>query len=309
MRVVGIEKGVTINCAFVEKMNPKALAEKLLQSAEQTPSGIAFQALDHPQVREAVAQLAAKNIPALMLMSDLSGTERIAYVGTDNRAAGRTAGLLMGRFVPTAGKIALLWGGQLYRSHEEREIGFRSILRSDFSQLEVIDLIEGHDDAEENYNQVLLMLDRYSDLVGIYNVGGGNRGIVCALAERERSNDITLIGHNLTVTTHRYLLDGSMDAIIHQDMRAAARMAVTALIDHRNQHKASVERLPVEIIVKENLLGRFASDIFRNIDLEGHANVRYGVALPLCCSDHCSHRLLCQIARRCRDHDIDRALD
>ena len=256
MRVAGLEQGVTIHCSYVEKMNPRALAEKLLESADKAHSGVAFQALDHPQVRDAVAQLVANGVPVLALMSDLHGAERIAYVGTDNRAAGRTAGLLMGRFTHTKGKIALLWGGQLYRSHEEREIGFRSILRSDFPQLEVIDLVEGHDDVEANYQQILLMLDRHPDLIGIYNVGGGNQGIVRALTERERHHGIILIGHNLTVTTQRYLLDGSMDAIIHQDMRAAARMAVAALIDHCKQRKVSVERLPVEIILKENLLGR-----------------------------------------------------
>ena len=256
MRTIGHENRVAVTCSFVEKMNPTALAAKLTEGLKRGKSGIVFQALDHPLVRDAVAQLAAKGIPTLALMSDLHGSEVCAYVGTDNRAAGRTAGLLMGRFARTAGKVAVLWGGQLYRSHEEREIGFRSVLRSEYPQFEVLDLVAGHDDVQGNYDQIRSVLDRLSDLVGIYSVGGGNRGVVRALTERKRAEDVILIGHNLTATTQRYLLDGSMDAVIHQDMRAAARMAVSALIDHCDRRPVSVEQLPIEIIVKENMLGR-----------------------------------------------------
>ena len=37
----------------------------------------------------------------------------------------------MGRFVRGTGKLAVVWGGQLFRSHEERESGFRSVLRAE----------------------------------------------------------------------------------------------------------------------------------------------------------------------------------
>src|SRR5690606_41278648 len=54
---------------------------------------------------------------------------RSAYVGLDNRAAGRTAGLLLGRFIgPRTGKVAMIAGSRHYRGHEEREMGFHHIL-------------------------------------------------------------------------------------------------------------------------------------------------------------------------------------
>ncbi len=247
---------VGVSCAFVEKMNPVALAEKLLECRAKGSPGVAFQALDHPLVRDAVSELSGTGIPALALMSDLGGSDIFAYVGTDNRAAGRTAGVLMGRFTRAAGKVAILWGGQLYRSHEEREIGFRSVVRSEYLHLEILDLVYGRDDAEDNYKQISSVLDHHDDLVGIYSVGGGIRGVVRALAERERARDIVLIGHNLTEVSQRFLLDGSIDAIIHQDMEAASSMAVRALVNQRAGLEVAPERLPVEILVKENMQGR-----------------------------------------------------
>ena len=52
---------------------------------------MAFMALEHPAVREAVNQLAERGVPTVTLISDIAHTSRAAYVGLDNRAAGRTA--------------------------------------------------------------------------------------------------------------------------------------------------------------------------------------------------------------------------
>ncbi|MBT3361387.1 MAG: LacI family DNA-binding transcriptional regulator [Rhodospirillales bacterium] len=252
-RDAGLESQVEVICSFVEKMNPIALAAKLMECAERGSSGLAFQALDHPEVRNTVTWLATQGMPTLALMSNLHGSEIIDYVGMDNRAAGRTAGQLMGRFLRSPGKVAVLWGGQLYCSHEEREMGFRSVLRSEYPQYEVLDLVSGRDDSENNYAQINAVLEERKDLVGIYNVGGGTRGIVQALTEHKRDREIIFVGHNLTERTQRYLLDGSMDVVIHQDMRTAANKAVTALIDFCERRTVSVERLPVQVVIKENL--------------------------------------------------------
>jgi LacI family transcriptional regulator len=50
-------------------------------------------------VREAVDELAEQGVPVVTLISDLSASRRVACVGLDNRAAGRTAAVLIGRFL------------------------------------------------------------------------------------------------------------------------------------------------------------------------------------------------------------------
>lgn len=257
LREAGRQANAAVVCAFVEKMNPAALAEKLTDCVDRGTGGIMFQALDHPLVREAVSRAAAKDVPMLALLSDLAGSEAFGYVGADNRAAGRTAGLLMGRFTRQPGKVAVLWGGQMYRSHEEREIGFRTLIRTEFPHLKMLDLVSGGDDPDGNYREICSVLDEHDDLVGIYSVGGGNRGVVQALADRGKSRSVVTIGHNLTATTHRFLVEGSMDAVIHQDLELAAGRAIAAMIHHGNGQTPGSERLPVEVIIRENIPNRF----------------------------------------------------
>jgi LacI family transcriptional regulator, galactose operon repressor len=252
---VGAQGNATIECVFTRKMEPSVLARKLRACAGQGVDAVAFQALDDPRVHEAVAELDSYGIPALSLLSGIESALTVGFVGIDNRAAGRTAGLLMGRFRCAQGQMAIVSGGQLYRSHEDREMGFRAILRSDFPEVDVVGAFSGNDDIGGNYRATAELLKRYPGLAGIYNVGGGNEGIVLALKEADLTGKVMLFGHNLTPKTHGYLLDGSMAVVVHQNMRNAARQTVDTLVAQLFGTPVHPALLPVEIITRENTLG------------------------------------------------------
>lgn len=75
----------------VDSFNPEALAQALLHHGKRY-DGLVMMALEHPQVREAVATLAERGVPVVTVISDLGNSQRVGYVGLDNRAAGLTAG-------------------------------------------------------------------------------------------------------------------------------------------------------------------------------------------------------------------------
>jgi LacI family transcriptional regulator len=247
---------------LVTSFNPKALADRLLSLAGDY-DGVAFMALEHPLVREAVVALHAEGIFVLTLISDLSNSPRAAFVGMDNRAAGRTAGLLLGRFIgatdASSNKVAMFAGSLSYRGHEEREMGFRHILAESFPELEVIGLREGQDDPASNYVLARALLEQHPDLVGIYNVGGASEGIARALAEariiNRRPRRVAFIGHGLTRETRAALVDGAIDAIINVPpemlMRSAARIFCN-LRDGRPP-ATGIDPIPIGIFLRENL--------------------------------------------------------
>lgn len=252
---VGAKGNATIECVFTKKMEPAVLARKLRACAGQGVDAVAFQALEDPRVRDAVEDLAARDIPSLALLSGIESPSIVGFVGIDNRAAGRTAGYLMGRLVRQPGSVAIVSGGRLYRCHEDREMGFRSSIRGDFAHVKVVETYCGHDDIEGNYREMRSLIDQRPDLIGIYNVGGGNEGVVRALRDAGAAGEIMLIGHNLTPKTQGYLLDGSMDVVLHQNMRRAAGQTADALIAHLEHRRFQPEIMPVEIITRENIQG------------------------------------------------------
>jgi LacI family transcriptional regulator len=99
--------------------------------------------------------------------------------------------------------------------------------------------VEGRDDNERTRVLAADLLSRQPDLVGLYSVGAGNRGIAAALEASGRAPDIVWIAHELTVHTRALLLRGVIDAIINQDpgheARSAARVSARPL-SGRSRH-------------------------------------------------------------------------
>jgi LacI family transcriptional regulator len=250
---------VRCQAEYIESFNPEALARQLLRHGKKS-DGIAFMALEHPMVREAVAELAERGVPTVTLISDLSNSRRAAYVGLDNRAAGRTAAYLIARFMgpPPRGrqpKVAMIAGSLSYRAHEEREAGFLHLFDEQYPQVQVVGLREGHDDADKNYQLSRALFEQHGDLAGLYNIGGGAEGIGRAIREAKLARKPVFIGHGLTPDTRALLIDGTLDAVITQNPQGAVMNCVRIfanLRDGREPH-SGVEQVRSQVIFRENL--------------------------------------------------------
>jgi LacI family transcriptional regulator len=239
----------------IEGFNPVVLADSLLRVGGRS-QGVAFIALEHPLVREAVNTLIDRKVPVVSMVSDLSNSRRLGYVGVDNRAAGRTAGHLLGRFVGQLnGQVAMIAGSLSYRGHEERELGFRQVLGEDFPNLRIVALREGQDDHARNYAAARDLLQQYPDLLGFYNIGAGSRGVAQALEEASKAKSVVFVGHELTHFTRRFLISGTMDAVINQNAR---HEIVNCLRMLTNCHAGidpitKIEPTRIEVFLRENL--------------------------------------------------------
>ena len=114
---------------------------------------------------------------------------------------------------------------------------------------------EGLDDADRNYRQTRMLLQRHPDLAGIYNIGGGPEGVGRALREARREKDTVFIGHGLTPETRRLLIDGTMDAVITQNPLNTLLSTVSIFANLRAGRAAEdgVEHPRSEIIFRENI--------------------------------------------------------
>lgn len=132
-------------------------------------------------------------------------------------------------------------------------MGFRTVLRSEFEHLKVLDAIRGFDDPRKNYEMARELLAYHDDLKGICSIGSGNRGIEKALLESGRKDDVTYVAFNLTPLTKQCLLSGVMDAVVHQDMARAADVAISAVVDRIVGRPVHIEPIPIEIIMRESI--------------------------------------------------------
>src|SRR6266849_2610490 len=124
--------------------------------------------------------------------SDAPQSNRTAYVGTDNVAAGRQAGGLIKEALPDGGKIMIFVGKKDARNAQERYQGLREALQG--SKVEIIDLRTDDADRVRAKSNVADTLVKYPDikgLVGLWSYNGP--AIVNALQEAGKLNQVKVI--------------------------------------------------------------------------------------------------------------------
>lgn len=210
-----------IGCSFDSVATAEAEASALAQLIEQRAAevdGIVLVAPEDPLINRAVRAVTGQGVPVVCLTTDLPNSGRTAYVGVDGASAGATAAFFMGRMLPkTAGRILLVVSAP-YRVLEEREIGFRRVLRADFPHLHIEERVNSQDDSAYSYDSVRAYLDEHPDVVGIYNAAGGNRGIARAIRDAGLQGSVLFIGHEITEHTRSLLESGDMDIVLGHDI-------------------------------------------------------------------------------------------
>lgn len=255
-RLRGVGERMTIATQNVPAFDGRALANALDAIDPDEVSGVGLVAVDTPEVARAIARLTQAGVPVVTLVSDFPGTGRAHYAGIDNVAAGRTAAMLLGRFVgERSGTVAVVAGSMLLSDHVERRDGFRAVVEAEFPHLRLLPVVEGRDEAEVTRTVVTGCLTNHSDLVGIYSLGAGNAGLAESLRESGRAGRITVVAHELDVASRLALADATFDAVIVQDPAHEVRSAIRVLRAHADARAIvpSQERIRIEIYLKHNL--------------------------------------------------------
>lgn len=232
------------------------LAAALAQHAQRDVAGVALMAPETPVLRDAVNMLKDKDIPLVTMVSDLPSTARDHFVGIDNRAAGRTAGVLMGRFLAgQSAQVMVLVPSMLLRDAIDRRHGFDQVLQAEFPQIEALPTLETHGADTTLRAAVRAQLDSARHVRGIYVLGSGHRALAATLADLGLTGRLVVIGHELTPFTRQALMAGHLDAIITQNPGHLARSVLRVLRAKADKMPidAAQERLRIEILIKENL--------------------------------------------------------
>src|SRR4051794_8631 len=114
---------------FRESARPGELVRTLDDIRHRGSMGVILKAPDEPEISDAIGRLHDAGIPVVTLVTDIPLSQRVAYVGIDNRAAGATAAYLMDQWLTAQDAILMALSRSAFRGEEEREMGFRTTMR------------------------------------------------------------------------------------------------------------------------------------------------------------------------------------
>lgn len=207
------------------RLEPLSFARRIVEEGRRA-GGVVLVVREHSAFIGAVRELRDAGVPVICLTTDLPGSGRDTYVGNDQVAAGSVAAQLIGVALRARHERILLVTSVPFRSQQEREMGFRRVLRAEFPQLAIEERIVSDDVPEHAREQVAGYIETHGPPAAVYNVAGGNRGVARALEDHGRADGTIFVGHELTEHARALLESGAMDYVISHDFAGELATAV-----------------------------------------------------------------------------------
>jgi LacI family transcriptional regulator len=214
--------------------------------------GVVLKAQDEPEVAEAVDRLVGAGVPVVTYTTDVPTSSRCAYVGIDNHGAGLTAAYLMDQWLGSErSDVLITLSRTVFRGEGEREVGFRSGLRG--SGRDIVEVSDSDGIDATNEHLVLEALERHPTVEAVYSPGGGNTATVAAFESIGRVCRV-FVAHDLDVDNRRLLRDGRISVVLHNELRADARVAIRSILaQHGALPAEAVRPTQIQVITPYNV--------------------------------------------------------
>lgn len=211
---------------------------------------------DNHHITERVRKLREQGKPVFSLLSDFAQGVREHYIGLNNLKVGRTAAWLISRTAPRPGKIALFVGSFRWHGHELRETGFRSYFREFAPQFELLETMVNLDTRGVTEEAARALLQRHSDLVGVYVAGGGMEGAIAALREARPDPLPAMVVNELTPDSSAALQDHLIVGVISTPLTRLSESLIELMISSRLNGSSDTPGqlfLPFDLQVPESI--------------------------------------------------------
>ena len=209
--------------------------------------GLALMPLANSQIRDKINELSEKKgIPVVTLNTDISDANRIAYIGPDNIASGRSAAGLMGLVTAGAGHILPILGQQSgHYADSQRLTGFLEEMGEHFPGAVVLQPECCFLDNQLAQRLVTRAIQSDPELTGIYITSVGRNGVARALRQSGMSGKIHVIMHDITPSNLQLIREGVVDFVIGQDVETQGTRPIHVLYDFLSNHHLPEERVQI----------------------------------------------------------------
>ncbi len=172
----------------------------------------------------------AAGIPVVIFDTDVDWGGKLAFVGSDNREAGRLAGGHIVKVLKGKGKVAVIRGILGIRTHEERLAGFREAIAG-VPGIECVTVQPANSERGLGMSVAENILTTHPDLGAIFATNDQMAmGAVEAIAARNLTGKVAVVGVDATGEAVTAIQNGKLSADISMHPEALGRGAVEAAI-------------------------------------------------------------------------------
>ncbi|NHN34483.1 substrate-binding domain-containing protein [Paenibacillus agricola] len=247
--------GMKIDYMGPIRINPSEQTNLLEKSIAAKPNAILVQGIKNQQYDQLISKALDQGIPVITVDADEPESRRLAYVGTDNREAGKRMGELVVKEAGRKGGIGVIIGSELAENQQLRLEGFRSII-SNTPGFEIVAVRSSNISRIQSAKQTEAMLNQYAGIqtmVGFSSLDAA--GIVEGMKVTNRA-DVRVYGFDDLEETKQGIAHGAIQASVVQQPQEIGSKAVYLLDEF---FKGS--SLPVQNFTTTDILDKKTSEI------------------------------------------------
>jgi ribose transport system substrate-binding protein len=187
-------------------------------------NGIAVSPIDPANQIDFLNKIAGQTL-LICCDSDAADSKRVAYIGTDNEAAGEQAGQLIKQVLPNGGKIMLFVGFADAQNAKDRMAGIKKVL--DGSNIQIIDVRTDDADhvrAQKNAEDTLVTYPDVAALVGLYSYNGP--AILNAVRNAKKNGQVKIVCFDEDADTLAGITSGDVYGTIVQQPYEFGKQAI-----------------------------------------------------------------------------------
>jgi len=246
--------GMSVRLALMRGYNPERQLALISELGEGI-SALVLHPIDNPAILEKIAELAEKDIPTVTVNSDLEGSHRRCYVGSDYEKGGRTAAGLMHLVIQQKARLGVLTGVETVQGHRQRLHGFESHLRNIAPYIDIVARQSAEDDDESAYAATRAMIRTDPLIDTLMLIAAGLTGVCEAIIDMKMEQRIRLFAFDNIPATQGMMYKGLLKGVVCQQPFRQGHLAIHAAKDLILSGAPASEKIIMEnqIRILENL--------------------------------------------------------
>jgi ribose transport system substrate-binding protein len=182
-----------------------------------------------------VEEMFAKNIPCVIIDSEIDTDKYVSFAATNNYQGGVIAARRMGKILNGKGKVIVTKFMPGSGSTVNRENGFIDTIEKEFPDIEIVDTKYGMATVETALQAAEDLLTKHAELDGLYASNASTSvGSAQALQSQGRTDKIKMVGFDAEETLIDKLKSGVVDSLVVQDPYKMGYTGVKTLVDKIN---------------------------------------------------------------------------
>lgn len=224
--------GISVIIKYGKDFDPEDQLRLIDSLIDDGVTALAIVPLNDDRITQKINDLQAKNIPVVLLVSELEHTNRLAYVGCDAFKVGRIAAGLIGIVNNGQGNVLYATSHLSMLGNLQRLNGFKDALATRYPHINLKYVYEFDNDEIPSYKKAASIFEDATDIDTIMIATGSLNGIFQAFSESPLAGNTKIIALDLAQKVLEGVKDSVVTASIVQHPYTQGYQAIKRLSDY-----------------------------------------------------------------------------